>query len=302
MMNINKSEFILFSLSSNMKLTHAIGHALSIPVGKAEIRNFPDGESYLRIKSEVKNKTVILVCNLDKPNKKIVPLLFMAKTLNELGALKTLLVAPYLPYMRQDKRFHLGEALTSTIFADLLSNYVDGLITIDPHLHRIHQLTELYSIPSTTLHATKEIADWVSTNVRNPFLIGPDEESWQWVSEIAQCYTTPFIVAHKKRLGDKQVVISLPHLTATHHTPVLIDDIISSGVSMLEVIKELIKRGLKKPICIGVHALFNNQTQVNLLGGGAKEIITCNTINHSTNRINIVGLLAKGIMNHVNHS
>ena len=116
---------ILFSLPGNAELTLALSKMLSIEMGKTEFRTFPDRESYIRIHSQVKNKTIILVCTLAKPNSKILPLLFMASTIKELGAKRICLVAPYLAYMRQDIRFHTGEAITSIIFAQLLSSYID---------------------------------------------------------------------------------------------------------------------------------------------------------------------------------
>lgn len=288
---------ILFSLPGNKELTQALSNKLSIEIGKAEIHKFPDSESYIRINSEVKNKKVFLVCTLDHPNSKILPLIFMARTLKELGANKICLVAPYLAYMRQDKRFHSGEAITSTIFAQLLSSYIDGMITIDPHLHRIHQLSEIYSMPSLlTLHATKNISEWISSHIKNPILIGPDEESKQWVSEIANFSNLSFVIAQKKRLDDKRVAVSLPEIKGVENTPVLVDDIISSGVTMFESLKQLRNNGFKNPICIGVHALFNNQTENMLLSAGAKQLITCNTIIHSTNQIDVSDILAKGII------
>lgn len=290
-------QLILFSLPGNADITQAISNNLSIEIGKAEFRTFPDNESYVRIHSKVKNKTIILVCSLDKPNKKILPLLFMASTIKELGAHKICLVAPYLAYMRQDKRFHPGEAITSTIFAQLLSSYIDRMITIDPHLHRIHQLSEIYNIASIlTLHATRNISEWISSHVKNPILIGPDEESKQWISEIANHSNFPYVIAQKKRLGDKRVIVSLPEIQNINQTPVLVDDIISSGASMLESVKQLINCGFKNPICIGVHALFNAKIEHELLAAGAKQVITCNTIKHLTNQIDISNILAKGII------
>lgn len=288
---------ILFSLPGNKELTQTLSNKLSIEIGKAEIHTFPDSESYIRINSEVKNKKVFLVCTLDHPNSKILPLIFMARTLKELGANKICLVAPYLAYMRQDKRFHSGEAITSTIFAQLLSSCIDGMITIDPHLHRIHQLSEIYSMPSLlTLHATKNISEWISSHIKNPILIGPDEESKQWVSEIANFSNLSFVIAQKKRLDDKRVAVLLPEIKGIENTPVLVDDIISSGVTMFESLKQLRNNGFKNPICIGVHALFNNQTENMLLSAGAKQLITCNTIIHSTNQIDVSDILAKGII------
>lgn len=251
-------KYILFSLPGNSELTKKLSSKLAIEVGKAEIRTFPDKESYIRIHSKIRNKTVFLVCTLAHPNNKLLPLVFLAKTLKELGANKICLVAPYLPYMRQDRRFHSGEAITSTIFAQLLSSCIDGMITIDPHLHRISQLSEIYTIsPLIVLHAAKNISEWISHHIKNPILIGPDEESRQWISEIASFNNLPYVIAQKKRLGDNQVIVSLPEIQDIKGTAVLIDDIISSGASMLDTLKQVVTYGFKNSICIGVHALFN---------------------------------------------
>ena len=288
---------ILFSLPGSVELANNLAKQLNIEVGLAEIRAFPDGESYIRIDSEVKNKSVIIVCALDHPDPKILPLMFMAKTLKELGVKKICLVSPYLPYMRQDKRFHSGEAITAVLFAKFLSGWIDSLVTIDPHLHRIHYLSEIFTGTQTmTLHATKKIAEWISQNITSAFLIGPDEESLQWVAEVADYANLPFVVGRKKRFGDRQVTIDLPDISAMGNVPVLVDDVISTGASMLAVLEQVLFRGFKKAICIGVHALFDAQVERNLLLAGAQKIVTCNTISHQTNQIDLTEVLAEGIV------
>lgn len=289
-------KLIIFALPGNILLANALSNKLGIESGSAETHLFPDGESFIKIDSDVKNKTVILVCTLDHPNPQMLPLMFMAQTLKDLGAKKICLVSPYLPYMRQDKRFNSGEALTSVLFAKYLSSWIDGLITIDPHLHRIKHLSEIYSVPGiSTLHATKQIAEWINLNVNSPLLIGPDEESRQWVAEIAGYAKLPFVIAQKKRLGDRKVIISIPDIIDNSHLPVLVDDIISSGASMIAAIKLLLARQFQKPICIGVHALFDAKIEQAIILAGASRIVTCNTISHSTNEIDITNLIATGI-------
>ena len=287
---------ILFPLPGNENLASALSEALAIELGDAIIRAFPDGESYVRIVSDVKGKTVFLISTLDHPNAKLLPLIFMAQTIKALGAKKIGLVCPYLPYMRQDKRFRSGEAITSILFAPLLSSGIDCMITIDPHLHRIKSLSDIYAIPHIlTLHATPIISEWILHNIKSPILIGPDEESRQWVAEVAGLAHCPFVIGEKKRLGDADVQLALPNIKNTECTPVLIDDVISTGASMLEAIRQLHTQGFKKPICIGVHALLNAETINQLMCAGAANIVTCNTIPHPTNQINITSMIAKGI-------
>lgn len=286
---------VIFSLPQNNPLAITLVDKLKIETGLFEIRDFPDGEIYLRIDSDVKNKTIILVCSLDHPNNKMIPLLFMAQTLKELGAKKIYLVSPYLPYMRQDKQFKPGEAVSSALFAKFISGFIDSVITVDPHLHRIKNLSDIYAIQTITLHATKPIAEWIRNNVASPLIIGPDEESVQWVSDVAKNSNASYVIAKKTRYSDRKVTIKIPDINDNNKTPVLVDDIISTGVSMCAVIQQLLSKKIKNPICIGVHALFNQDVYKDLLHAGAQQVISCNTIPHPSNKIDITDILLEGI-------
>lgn len=199
----------------------------------------------------VKGKDVMVVCGLDRPDQKAIALTFFADVAKEMGATRIGLIAAYLGYMRQDKRFHTGEAITSNIFARFLSSQVDWLVTIDPHLHRHKFLQDIYSIPSRVLHAADTIAAWIHDRIENPVLIGPDEESEQWVSEVADKAKAPFTILTKIRHGDREVDVSVPDVeTYKEHTPVLVDDIISTAQTMIETVAHLHAAGMQPPVCI----------------------------------------------------
>ncbi|MCC7343556.1 MAG: ribose-phosphate pyrophosphokinase [Deltaproteobacteria bacterium] len=262
--------------------------SLSGEAGRFEWRRFPDGESYLRILSELKDRTAILCASLDRPDDKLAPLLWWAATARELGAKKLVLVAPYLAYLRQDARFQEGEGVTSRYFAKLLSTHFDALLTVDPHLHRYRTLDEIYTIPSRVLTAAPEIAIWVRGEIERPVFLGPDAESDQWVSRVAALSGAPYAVAEKRRLGDRQVELRLPQVEAwSGFTPVLVDDIISTGVTMLETLRQLKAAGWPAPVCVGVHAIFAGRAYEDLSAAGAAAIVTCNTVPHPSNRIDI---------------
>src|SRR3990167_10491649 len=144
---------ILLSLVDQHPLIPIIAEKMDIEVGKITWRDFPDGETYLRIESKIQDREIIILNSLEHPNLKIMPLLFLVETAKSLGAKRVGLCAPYLAYMRQDKQFQPGEGITSDYFAALLSHYFDWLVTVDPHLHRRHDLNEIYTIPNTALHA-----------------------------------------------------------------------------------------------------------------------------------------------------
>ena len=168
----------------------------------------------------------------------MLPLLFAAATARELGASRVGLVAPYLAYMRQDRRFKPGEAVTSRQVARLLSDAFDWLVTVDPHLHRYSSLADIYSIPTHVVHAAPLIAEWIKANVTNPLIIGPDSESEQWVAAVASDVGAPYSVLEKVRHGDRDVEIRLKDLEQWKgRTPVLVDDIISTGRTMIEAVR-----------------------------------------------------------------
>lgn len=287
-------EKIIFALPGNELLAKSMVAKINAKDGELVIRHFPDGESYIRIISDVLGKEVILICTLHQPDDKLLPLLFLANNLKDLGAKKITLVAPYLAYMRQDTLFKSGEAITSKYFAKVISSFTDELITIDPHLHRRHAMSEIYSIPCKVLHASELISKYIKENINNPLLIGPDGESEQWVSEVAKSANAPFIILQKERFGDKEVKITIPQVEKfRNHTPVLVDDIISTARTMMETVEHLNGEGMKPPVCIGVHAIFAGNAFEELKNSGAGEIVTCNTINHTSNKIDISDLIVK---------
>lgn len=278
----------VLALPGNEALAKTIAQQLNAQSGALTTHYFPDGEVVVRIDTPVAGKDVVLVCTLDHPDSKLLPILFTADLARELGALRVGLISPYLSYMRQDKRFHAGEAITSKTFAALLSSHLDFLVTADPHLHRYISLSEIYSLRTKVVQAAPAIAAWIKSNVVNPVLTGPDSESAQWVEAIASLAGVPHTVLEKIRHGDRDVQIILPEFDGWRgHTPVLVDDIISTGHTMIEVLRHLTQQHITSTICIGVHAIFAGDAYQDLLSAGAARIVTCNTICHTSNQIDL---------------
>ena len=255
-----------------------------------------DGTGAPRFATDVAGKSVILVCTLDRPDGKFLPLAFAAATARELGAAEVGLVAPYLAYMRQDRHFEPGDAETAPMFAACLSRTADWLVTVDPHLHRLKQLSLIYAIPTRAQHAASLISKWIADNVADAVLIGPDAESAQWVGEVAKDADKPFVVLTKIRRGDRDVSVSVPEVERWRgYTPVLVDDIISTGRTMTETLGHLAAARMKPAVCIGVHAVFAPRAYEDLQGAGPARIVTTDTIGHDTNVIEVASLLAEGV-------
>jgi ribose-phosphate pyrophosphokinase len=288
---------LIFTMPGNEGAGKKLIDKCNAEAGDLVVRKFPDGESYIRVAGNVKGRKVIVVSTLHKPDEKILPLMFLCRQLKEMKAETVVLVAPYLSYMRQDKAFIPGESVTSIYFAELLSSFADKLITVDPHLHRRETMNEIYPISCDVIKSAALISEWISENVKDPLLIGPDSESKQWVSDVAKKASAPFIVLEKTRSGDRDVKVTVPEVEKYKgHTPVLVDDIISTARTMIETIGHLKAAGMKPAVCIGVHAVFADNAYYDLQDAGAEKIITCNTIEHVSNGIDVTELIAESIL------
>ena len=287
---------VVIALPGNEKLASSLAKGLDGEIGAADFAAFPDGETYVRIPNPVAGKRIIMAASLDRPNGKFLPLMFAAETAKDLGAAQVGLVAPYLSYMRQDRRFKEGEGVTSAYFARTISRSFDWLVTVDPHLHRRKSLSEIYPIPASVLHAASLISSWIRDHVGKPLLIGPDQESEQWVSAVASDAGASFVVLSKTRRGPHDVEVSVPDVDIwADHTPVLVDDIISTARTMIETIGHLKRAKMRPPVCVGVHGVFADDAFAHLKSAGATQIATCNTIDHPSNAINVMPLITEEV-------
>jgi ribose-phosphate pyrophosphokinase len=289
---------LLLAAPGDASAARAMAERLGADLGSVTVRSFPDGELYVRIDCPVEGRTVWLVSTLHPAGDKLLPVYLLAQTARDLGAAAVYLAAPYLAYMRQDERFRDGEGVTARYVARLLSSALDGLVTVDPHLHRLAALGEIYSMPTRAVGAAPRIAAWVRANVARPALVGPDAESAQWVSAVAAELGCPSVILTKIRRGDREVTISpldegaAAAIDWSAHTPVLIDDIVSTARTMIETVARLRAAGAPPPVCVGVHAVFSQRGHEDLLEAGTARVVTCNTIPHPSNAIDVLDLMA----------
>ncbi|MCE4059525.1 ribose-phosphate diphosphokinase [Pandoraea sputorum] len=278
----------IYAMPGNESFARVLAGLVECPLQRLQIHRFPDGEQLVTLDGPLSGKSIVIVCSLNRPDAKLLPLLFAADTARDLGAREVILVAPYLCYLRQDARFRPGESVSANSFGRLLSTWFDGLIAVEPHLHRLPSLCAVYTIPVRSPHSATATAAWIAASVPDPLIVGPDAESAAWVAQIAGRIGAPSVVAHKTRQGDRQVSLEL-HVPAAyaHRQPVIVDDILASGQTMLATIGALVKAGFGSPVCIAVHGLFDGIGIDELIAAGAGSVVTCNTVPHASNAIDV---------------
>jgi ribose-phosphate pyrophosphokinase len=274
---------------------------LGLPMHRIEQHSFPDGE--LRVTIGPASPTAVLYASLDRPNDKLVTLLFAAEALRRGGCKRIVLLAPYLCYMRQDTAFHEGEAISQKAIGRLLAGIVDRVITVDAHLHRTHDIAAVFpGIESVNLSATPAIADALCAADIDPatIVIGPDSESRPWVSALAGRLGLGYTVARKTRRGDRSVEIAFdePGLIAGHPA-LMIDDIVASGGTMIACANALKAAGAATIDAIVTHALFPATLHHDMAQAGIRSVRSTHSVPHPTNAIILDDLYVEALSSEI---
>ena len=275
---------------------------LGISSQEIELHRFPDGE--IRVTIGKAASTTIIYAPLDLPNDKLVAILFAAEALRRAGARRLVLLAPYLCYMRQDTAFHEGEAISQRAVGRLIAANVDRVITVDAHLHRTADIKAVFlGIEAENLSATPAIAKAlrVSGIDAATIVVGPDAESRPWVSELAAQLGLAHAVAQKTRRGDRSVDISFADPAAFAGRPaLLVDDIVSSGGTLIACAKTLQDSGARAIDAVITHALFPPHMAIAFADAGIRSIRSTSSVPHPTNAIPLDDILAAALHGELN--
>ena len=260
-----------------------------------ERHRFPDGELKLRLPPQLPRR-VVLLRGLQQPNEKLVELLLSAQAARELGARHLTLVTPYLAYMRQDMAFSPGEVVSQRVVGAFLAQLFDAVITVDPHLHRIATLGEAIPVADpVVLSGAPALADWIARERPGALLLGPDEESAQWVERAAARIGHDSAVCRKVRHGDRSVEIALPGVGLSGRPVVILDDMASTGHTVAQAARLLLAAGAASVDVAVTHALFAPGAEQALHDAGVGAVWSTDCIPHASNVVAMAPLLAQAL-------
>ena len=272
-----------------------LSETLRLPYSEVALHRFPDGESRVTLPASLPEH-LVFCRSLNQPNDKLIEFLLCAQTARDMGATRLTLVAPYLCYMRQDKAFHSGEAVSQKIVGRWLADLFDAVITVDPHLHRTHSLAEAVPAASAiALSASKMIGDFLAREVPGAFIIGPDEESLQWVRAVAAPGAFDYAVCKKIRTGDRVVRVSLPTVDLRGCSVVLVDDVVSTGQTIASAVRLCLESGAAQIDVFVTHALFSEGAMERIRDAGVSQVWSTDSIPHESNALHLAQRLAEFI-------
>lgn len=275
---------------------------LGLPLREIALHDFPDGETRVTVGPAA--ATTIIYASLDRPNDKLLALVFAAEALRRTGARRLVLVAPYLCYMRQDTAFHEGEAISQKAVGRLIAAIVDRVITVDAHLHRTADIRSVFpGIEAENLSAMTAMAVTLrQTGIDSATVaIGPDAESRPWVSDLAGQLGLAHTVAQKIRRGDRAVEIAFAEAGLVAGRPaLLVDDIVSSGGTLIACARALKAAGATAIDAVITHALFAPEMATAFADAGIRSVRSTSSVPHPTNAIPLDDILAAALRREIN--
>jgi len=295
------SDLLVLGGTSGEHIAVTLARLLGAELGEVEVAHFPDGETYVRVRADVKGRRVIYVNSLQKgPNEALVETLLTLDALRDLGAEEVHAVVPYMAYARQDERFKPGEAVSIRTIARLFRALnLDSIYTVDMHLHRITDPAEIFGAEFHNLTGVRELAKYVSERhgpLRDAVVIGPDEEAEQWARTMAEALGgLEYAVLKKKRISASEVLVEAGGLDVEGRPALIVDDIISTGGTVVETVKALRSLGARDIIVTCVHPLLVGGAYARLLRLKPRDLVGTDTILSPISKVPIAPAIAEAL-------
>lgn len=283
--------------SACLELAKKVAKKTGLKLANVERRTFPDGETYVRLKDDVKGKEAVIIQSTHYPqNDLLVELFFLVSALKDNGAKKIKVVIPYFGYGRQDRIFLAGETVSAKSVSIMLKSLgADEIITIDPHFYRRIGTFTYGKVKIKCISAVNTLVDYVVKHERmkNPFVIGPDLEAGEMSDRAAERLKSSSEAIYKTRIGDREVQMK-DVIDVEGKEVILLDDIVSTGITMIKAIQQL--RGKAKKIVVAcVHGVFAEGALGKIKKAGSKSVYACDTMPCKAVIVSVADDIAKAI-------
>jgi ribose-phosphate pyrophosphokinase len=287
--------FILGGTSAKNVATN-LAHCLRQPLLRATYMRFPDDEFYVRLHDNIAGQDVVIV-QTAYPDPKIVELLLIQDAIHDAGVKKITVVLPYFGYSRQDKKFKDGEAISARAIAQHISLRADCVITVDPHKEHI---LKFFTVPAYSCSAISTIAHYLKEK-NIDFVLAPDKGAEDRARKTAALINCEYDYLEKTRIDGSTVKITPKKLDALGKHVAIIDDIISTGSTMAQSIKELKKQGAASVSVACTHGLFVGGAKEKLLSANCDEIISTDTIETEFSKVSTADCIAETLLKTAQH-
>jgi ribose-phosphate pyrophosphokinase len=286
-------DWLIAAGPASLDVASNLAAKLGSKLATIESTDFPDGESKLRILDDVRNKKVIIVQSTYPPvDKHLMQLLLLSHKMSEEGA-EVHAVVPYLGYARQDKEFLKGEVVSLGVISHLLRSVgIKRMVTVD--IHSVQALG-LFSFPVYSTSAISLLAEYIKSNfdLKNPISVSPDFGSSTRVEAFAAVLKSEHISFKKTRdRKTGEVKTEDQNLNLKGRDAIIIDDMISTGGSVVKCTQLLKKYGVMRVIASCTHPVLVGGAMEKMKNAGVDDLISTNTIPSKYSKVDVTPLIS----------
>jgi len=269
----------IFSGRSNRPLAEAISKSIDVPLGKAMLRDFPNGETFVRIEENVRGEDTYIVQSTCPPvNQNIMELFIMIDALRRASASRITAVLPFYGYARQDRKDQPRVPISAKLIANLLvSAGANRMLTVDLHAQ---QIQGFFDIPVDHLYAAPVLFDYLKTMDLGDQIavVSPDVGGIKMAHAYSQLLHADLAIVAKRRMSDTEVETVSVIGKVRDKTVVLVDDMTETAGTLVSAAKILRRRGAKRIIAVVSHAGLNDLGVKRLRKSNIDELITTDTV------------------------
>jgi ribose-phosphate pyrophosphokinase len=288
-------KFAVVAGRASKDLGKRIARRLKSPYVEAKTRVFPDGESKITFGRIPKNSVILVVQSTYPPvDTNLLQTLSIISQARKVAS-KIYAIIPYMGYARQDRQFLSGEIVTMSIVAKMLEAVgAKKIIVVD-----IHSKTALnhFKIPKENVSAIPDLAKYFKKmKLKNALIVSPDMGGSLRAKKFASLLNTDFITLKKSRNRKTgKVRIQSSKVDVSGRDLILVDDIISTGGSVIKATQFLKRQKCKRVFVACTHGLFIGDAERKIKKAGASQIISTNTIPRGTSKVDVSGVIAESI-------
>ena len=288
-------KFTVIGGNASKDLAKRIARRLKAKYVDVDTRTFPDGESKITFRHNLKKSVVLVVQSTYPPvDTNLLQILSIISEVKKISS-KIYAIMPYMGYARQDRQFLNGEIATMSVVAKMLQAAgAKKAITVD-----IHSKTALrhFKIPTENVSAIPELAKYLKKlKLKNPIVVSPDTGGSLRAKKFADILKSDFITLKKSR-NRKTGKVSIQSTKADVNGKdlIIVDDIISTGGSIVKATQFLKKQKCKRVFVVCTHGLLVGDAEKNIKKAGVTQIISTNTIPRSISKVDVSGVIAQAV-------
>ncbi|MCL6270343.1 ribose-phosphate pyrophosphokinase [Sansalvadorimonas sp. 2012CJ34-2] len=273
------SKMMVFAGNSNPELVQKVVDHLHIPLGKASIGRFSDGEIAFEIQENVRGKDVFIIQSTCAPtNDNLMELLVMADAMRRSSAHRVTAVMPYFGYARQDRRPRSSRVpISAKVVADMIASVgVDRVLTVDLHAD---QIQGFFDIPVDNIYGSPVLLDDIERRgFENLMVVSPDHGGVVRARAFAKHLNTGLAIIDKRRPEANKAEVMNIIGDVEGRTCILVDDMVDTAGTLCQAAKALKAKGAIKVVAYASHPVLSGRALENVTNAELDELVVTNTI------------------------